>query len=227
MNDIQQELREDLPAILSYALPCALFQERSVLSAMVMAFTQQHVPSAHIQFVNAALPLLVQLGLTHISHIDGFERYRSFPPKTLDQANPKELEAMYAFRELNAGHKELSWRIGLMETLPEAKDDTSAIIELCNTFGDTRSPSSKHAFRDEDMEKFFPIDPKKNKRAMRKPTGMHGRRTVLHLKAVLGSDVCLKIRPELAGVERMVRLLGRTLFGDDAAPFVSVFPNVH
>eukprot|EP00041_Stephanoeca_diplocostata_P039080 m.1585677 g.1585677 ORF g.1585677 m.1585677 type:complete len:1895 (+) comp25325_c0_seq8:149-5833(+) len=219
LEEIPCQFREDLPVILSYELPDVFFQKRTVLSASVMACSRQRVTPAHVRFAAVALPLLIEANIMHISHMKDLVQFRSLLPTTLEVADATQRNAMLALKQLCATNRELSWQIGVMETLPEASKDEPPHITLCDTFATNKGTTSNHVLRAHDIGRYFPKDAKSHKRTLLKQEGMHGRRTVLHLKAVLGCDICVKIRPELAGVERMVRLVARGLFGDDAAPY--------
>jgi hypothetical protein len=111
-----------------------------------------------------------------------------------------------AVASLAAANRDLAWKLALQQTL-EPTLDLARCDVVCAVQGQCVLPRATQIL-DEcgDVVR----------------VNETGRRTVTRIKNEVGSDLYLKIRPELPGVESMVRELGRLLFGNQSMPHVEL-----
>ena len=186
------------------------FHRESPLCVVARKFVTCHKRRLTVPGLNRLFTLLCTSGVTDVSRstdIVGYWALLRGADEASNRDDASEIRAAVdAIAQLAASNRDLAWKLALKQTVELTPDRARCDIH-CAVQGQCVLSRLREILDEADS-------------VVR--VNETGRRTVARIKSEVGSDLYLKIRPELPGVECMVRELGRLLFGRQVTPHVEL-----
>jgi hypothetical protein len=181
------------------------------LCEVACKFLACHAQGLTAPGLNQLFAELVKFGVTKVSRPTDIVRYWALL-RSADGVFDTDDEAVAvgkavdAVVQLAAVNRDLAWKLALHQTLEPTLNRALRHV-VCAIQGQCRLlPATQILDESGDVV----------------PVNETGRRIVARIDNQVGSNLYLKIRPELPGVESMVRELGRLLFGTQSVPHVEL-----